>query len=63
MLTHLCDVVFLNVGVLVGPRANSQERIPETSLVQKDFIKTQGQDLWAERAAALCLLPPAALGL
>jgi len=32
--------------------ADGQERILETSLVQKGgFIKAWGQDLWAERAA------------
>lgn len=38
---------------LVGSRANSQERIPEPSLVQEGgYIKAQGQDPWGERAAA-----------
>ena len=37
---------------MLGFRANSEERILETSLVQKGgFIKAQGHDLWAERAA------------
>ena len=36
---------------MVGFRANGQERILETSLVQKAvFIKAQGQDPWIERA-------------
>ena len=36
----------------VGSGAEGQERILETSLVQKgDFIKALGQDPWAERAA------------
>ena len=36
----------------VGVRGDGQERILETSSVQKgSFIKAQGQDLWAERAA------------
>ena len=35
-----------------SPGANSQERILETSLVQKGgFIKALGQDPWTERAA------------
>ena len=35
-----------------GSGADGQERILEMSLVQKgDFIKAQGQNLWADRAA------------
>ena len=42
-----------DVGEMLGFGAN-QEGILETSLGQKSgFIKVQGQDLWAERAAAL----------
>ena len=34
---------------VLGFRANSQERMLQTSLVQKGgFIKAQGQDPWAE---------------
>ena len=42
----LCDVRCWGTG------ANGQERIVETSSVQKKggLIKAQGQDLWAERA-------------
>ena len=41
-----------DVGEILGLEADSQERILETSLVQKGgFIKARGQDLWAERAA------------
>ena len=37
----------------VRPGAYDQERILETSWVQRGgFIKARGQDLWAERAAA-----------
>ena len=37
---------------MLGFEPESQERIPEMSLVQKgSFIKAQGQDPWAERAA------------
>ena len=37
---------------LVGSRADGQERILETSLVQNGgFIKPQGQDSWTEEAA------------
>ena len=39
--------------VVVGYRVHSQERILQTSLMQKGgFIKAWEQDLWAERAAA-----------
>ena len=38
--------------MIVGFRAYGQERILEDTFVQKgDFIKAQGQDPWAERAA------------
>ena len=34
-----------------GSKPDGQERILETSLMQKgDFIKAQGQNPWAERA-------------
>ena len=47
----MCMIQFFNV--LVGSRANSQERILEISLVQNGgFIKAEGQDMRAERAAA-----------
>ena len=37
---------------MLGLEANSQERFFEIPLVQKGgFIKAQGQDPWAERAA------------
>ena len=37
---------------MLGFRANGPERILEMSLVQKGgFIKVQGQDPWADRAA------------
>ena len=37
---------------MLGSQADGQERILGTSLVQKGgFIKAQGQDPWAERAA------------
>jgi len=37
---------------MLGFEADGQERILETSLVQKgDFIKAQGQDQWIETAA------------
>jgi len=50
------DVVFWMLVCLVGSRANGQERILETSLVQNGgFIKARGQDPWAEGAAALGL--------
>ena len=45
----------------MGSRANGQERILERSSVQNGgFIKAEGQDPWAERAAAnpCCLLLP-----
>ena len=42
----------VDVGKMLGFEANGQERILEMSLVQKrGFIKAQGQDPWAERAA------------
>ena len=41
-----------DVGETLDFKANSQERIPGTSLVQKGgFSKAQGQGLWAGRAA------------
>ena len=50
-----------NVGKILGFRVNNQERMLETSLVQKgSFIKAWGQDPWAERAAVgseeLCII-------
>lgn len=37
---------------MLGFGADVQERIPETSLVQKrGFLKAQGQDQWPEKAA------------
>ena len=42
----------VDVGKTLGFEDDGQERILETSLMQKgDFIKAQGQDPWAERAA------------
>ena len=39
------------IGVMVGSRADSQERILRMSSVQKgDFIKAWGQDPWAGEA-------------
>ena len=47
-LEQLCPFV---VGKMLGFKADSQESILETSLVQKcGLIKAQEQDLWAERA-------------
>ena len=44
---------FWNIGEV---RSHDQERILETSLVQNGgFIKAQGQNPWAGRAAALGL--------
>ena len=49
---------FWNIGKFGGvrSRADNQGRILETSLVQNGgFIKAQGQDSWAGRAADLGL--------
>lgn len=41
----------IDVGKMLGLRADGQERLLKTSFVQKaDFIKAWGQDLWTERA-------------
>ena len=41
-----------DIGKALGFEADSQERILEMSLMKKgSFIKAQGQDPWAERAA------------
>jgi len=41
-----------DVGNMLGFEANSQERILETSLLQKGgFTKVPGQDPWSERVA------------
>ena len=47
-----CLHVPSDVGKMLGFRADSGERILETSSVQNyGLIKAQGQDLWAEKAA------------
>lgn len=52
-----------DVGKMLGFEDNGQEKIIETSSMQKgSFIKTQGQGPWVERAAvgwwevAFCIL-------
>ena len=44
-----CQIMWFEV---LGSRVDSQERLLEMSLVREGgFIKAQGRDLWAERAA------------